>query len=112
MKTTIRMGTFETNSSSTHSLIMMSEEEYKKLETGELYISRYSKKLVTKEEVFKKLKEKGFDNIEDYNESEGYGGYCTLDEFLDDEYLESFTDTYTTKGGEKVYAVGKFGYNR
>lgn len=37
MKTTIREGVFETNSSSTHSLIMMEESKFKKWKDGELF---------------------------------------------------------------------------
>lgn len=110
MKTTIRLKTFETNSSSTHSMIMMSDEEYKKLEKGELYIDRWDEKLLTKEEVLEKIKKHGYTNISDYNEREGMT-YCTLDEYFDDDYLEGFEDSYKTKSGEIVHAVGKYGYN-
>ena len=37
MKTTIREGVFETNSSSTHSLVMMEESEFKKWKDGKLF---------------------------------------------------------------------------
>lgn len=109
MKITFRTGVFETNSSSTHSLIMLSEEEYKKLQAEELYISTWDEKLVTKEEVLEKAKKAGYDDIESFNENRDE--YQTLDEYFDDEYLETFEETYTTKGGEKVYAIGKYGYN-
>ena len=43
----IRNRTFETNSSSTHSLTICTKEEYEKWETGELYY--YDEKLISKE---------------------------------------------------------------
>lgn len=107
MKITFRTGVFETNSSSTHSLIILSEEEYKKLEAKELYIS-WNDKLVTREEVLEEAKKAGYDDIDSYNED--YDEYKTLDKYFDSEYLETFQDTYTTKSGEKVYAIGKYGY--
>ena len=45
---TIRANTFETNSSSTHSLIILTEEEEQKLDSGELYLStKYNTDLIT-----------------------------------------------------------------
>ena len=46
---TIRANTFETNSSSTHSMIILTEEEYDKLESGELYLN--DDEIITKEEA-------------------------------------------------------------
>ena len=37
MRKIIRFNTFETNSSSTHSLIIISEEEFEKFKKGETY---------------------------------------------------------------------------
>ena len=37
----IRQGVFETNSSSVHSMIMVNDEEYKKLNKEELFIQEY-----------------------------------------------------------------------
>lgn len=45
----IRNNTFETNSSSTHSLTICTKEDYKKWENGELYY--YDERLVSKEEA-------------------------------------------------------------
>ena len=38
MKTQIRKGTFETNSSSVHSLVMCNKSDYDKWEKGELFL--------------------------------------------------------------------------
>lgn len=55
---TIRQGTFETNSSSTHSLTMCSGSEFDKWKNGELFYSESHDKFVSKEErdiILKKL---------------------------------------------------------
>lgn len=41
MKTQIRFGTFETNSSSTHSLVILNEQEYSDFVTGKTKYDRY-----------------------------------------------------------------------
>lgn len=55
---TIRVGTFETNSSSTHSITMCMEEEYKKWENGELYYIPYNNEFVGKETRDRILRER------------------------------------------------------
>ena len=44
----IRIGTFETNSSSTHSITMCMKDDYKKFKNGEMYL--YDEKLITPQE--------------------------------------------------------------
>ncbi len=51
MKSTIRQGVFETNSSSTHCLCICTEEEYEKFIKGELVWELYTNKLVTPEKT-------------------------------------------------------------
>lgn len=94
MKRQIRAGVFETNSSSTHSLVICSKEEYEKLQKGELFIDYYYDKLISSKEDAK------------YPED-----VITLDEFFDNDYLETFSRSYTTPKGEEVVAFGKYGYN-
>lgn len=48
----IRIGTFETNSSSTHSLVVCTEEEYNKWLKGEILVTIYGN-IVTKEQYEK-----------------------------------------------------------
>ena len=45
---TIRKATFETNSSSTHSMVICTQEEYDKWSKGELYASRWENGFKTK----------------------------------------------------------------
>lgn len=92
MKRVIRRGVFETNSSSTHSITMVSKEEYDKWKNGELLYDNWHDKLVEKTE----------ENCED----EDFKAY---DEYFENEYLETFEDKYTTKSGDVIVAFGKYG---
>lgn len=96
MKTTIRHGTFETNSSSVHSLTMCSESEWKKWERGELLYDDWEEEFVD------------INNVEDSNG----GRYYTMDDFFD-KYncdYETFDTSYTTSNGETVRAFGYYGF--
>lgn len=65
---TIRFGTFETNSSSTHSITMCMKDDYKKFKNGKMYL--YGEKLITpkekdlviRKEIFKNQIETDWDN--------------------------------------------------
>ena len=123
MKRQIRRGVFETNSSSTHSITMCSGEEYDKWCSGNLLFWVGKKKFGTKEDIIEELKElTRWDNslmypdvnwdddsvVADIFDSEEIQ---TSDEFFNDEYLETFEETYHTSNGEEVVAFGKFGYD-
>ena len=113
----IRKGLFETNSSSTHSLTMCSEEDYDKWKNGELFFNSWEERFYNKENMINVIIERShgaetFSDIseERFNETiEDYGFY-THDRYWDNEYLEGFSDTYTTKSGETIVAFGKYGY--
>lgn len=115
MKKIIRKGTFETNSSSTHSLTFMSKEEFEKWKRGEIYFNLYEDKAYTKEEfdaLVRKDAERNNVTIEDvlnaprwkYELPEAYEQWCY------DEYLEWGVYQYTTEHGDEVVAVCKYGY--
>lgn len=93
MKRSIRYGVFETNSSSVHSLTIVSKEEFEKFKRGELIFERWNNKLVeaTKE------------RIEDED-----GEYETYSALGGGEY-ETFEETHTTKNGDVVVAFGFYG---
>lgn len=113
MKRQIRVGVFETNSSSTHSLTLCSEEEYKRWANGEVLFYKWGSddnKFFTNEEAKRELlKYYSSHEIEDIDLKDE--GYCTIDEYFGDYELESFDEEYITPNGEKVIAFGKFGYN-
>lgn len=123
---TIRRGTFETNSSSTHSITMCMESDYEKWKNGEMYWHRWNDELVSKEEVEKemaKLREEFIADNPDFDENnekwkeklEQYINedktYYTYEEFNDYDYIEyeTFVDTFETPQGEKVVSFGYYG---
>ena len=125
----IRRNTFESNSSSTHSLVMCSESDYERWQRGEVYLAdsyliECRNELCTFDEIIAKAK----CCRSRYLESEYGYRRCTeimnmtIDELKDacivygyedyfDDYLERFEDTYATKNGEKIIAFGQYGYN-
>lgn len=123
MKEQIRRGTFETNSSSMHSLTMCSEDTYEKWENGELLFYDWDEGFIKKSDIIEELKnEKRRDGTLYYpdvdwdNETEVEKflyekGILTMDQYFDEEYLECFEDRYITENGDCVIAFGKYGYN-
>lgn len=133
----VRHGVFETNSSSTHSLTICTEEEFNKWTNGELMFDTYDEKLVevnTKISEEQKVYAKGYyekskkvfwksweqlseEEIEawyvkymtDMNKVDVYR-YQTRDQFLYDSDLSTFTQHYKSPSGEKFVAFGKYGY--
>lgn len=95
----IRVGVFETNSSSTHSLTIVSEEEYNQWRDGKLLFDRNDEKLVPIPDDYEKLVE----DDEDYD-------LLTYDRWTEQE-MEDFTQHHTTKSGDKIVAFGQFGYD-
>ena len=123
---TVRLGTFETNSSSTHSITMCMESDYEKWKNGEMYWHRWNDELVSKEEAEKemaKLREEFIADNPDFDENneewkeklEQYINedkmYYTYEEFNDYDYIEyeTFVDTFETPQGEKVVSFGYYG---
>lgn len=89
---TIRIGVFETNSSSTHSISIMTKEEYENWEdNSNIKYNPY-------EDVFRENEEEEDDLF-------------TYDQYVEDEYLEVDINHYTTKSGEEIVIICKHGYN-
>lgn len=93
MKRQIRFGVFETNSSSVHSLTMISKEEFEKFKNDELRITWRDELVDSSHEDYADEETKDYEN---------YGG----------EEYEYFEKTYKTKSGEEVVAFGYYGENR
>ena len=122
---TIRANIFETNSSSTHSMIILTEEEYNKLESGELYLN--DDEVITKEEaknIFLKDMNKDKyeyddnlsfeENIKNYlDEFEYYSGEYpqSLENWKEEDELESDTNIYISPSGDKLRIICKYGTN-
>ena len=117
----IRKKVFETNSSSTHSLVMAVKSEFDKWEVGEYYYcnSWYSWDEEHAPEAFKgKFKQGNFYSVTEvdaYYEALGEDrdpyDFQTYDDFCDSDYLEFENYSYTTPSGETVVAIAKFGYD-
>ena len=122
---TIRANTFETNSSSTHSMIILTEEEYNKLESGELYLNE--DEVITKEEAknifLKYMNEDKYmydndlsfeENIKNYlDEFEYYPSEYpqSLETWKEEDELESDTNIYISPSGDKLKIICKYGTN-
>lgn len=114
----VRRGTFETNSSSTHSITMCSEDEYNKWKNGELLYDYWHEEFITKkeyeekikkekEEYFKKYPNETEEDFEEYIEDDKQ--FFNYQDFWDYIDYETFEDSYTTSKGEKVIAFGYYG---
>ena len=107
MKLNIRKSVFETNSSSTHSLTIVSKEEFEKFKKGELIFNKWESKLIEVTEEIKKnllLAENGDDMEEDFDEDD-YESY----ENLGGDRFETFEKNYKTKKGDEIVAFGFHG---
>lgn len=93
---TVRFGAFETNSSSTHSLIICTDEEYNRWYGGEMVIDKEREKIVSMPS--------------DEELKEDRWRYMTRSDY---EYLsmDTFHKKYTTKSGDKIRVFGWYGYD-
>lgn len=104
----VRLGVFETNSSSTHSLVVCTKEEYEKWKSGELLYGG-NNKFLTNEEALDKIKEyqpdiTSIDDAEDLYEFDIF----TFDSWGED--YEEETNEYTTKSGDEIVIRSYYGY--
>lgn len=131
MKKVVRANVFESNSSSTHVIQILSKKDYDEFCDGKYLYNGSgwdwrkhvnkpeSGKIYSKEEVIQFLKTSDYppDNDTDWNDDEVVRELFRDNEFYDsdyysgDRYLESFEETYTTPSGETVVAFGKYGYD-
>jgi hypothetical protein len=111
----IRIGTFETNSSSTHTLVIVNKDEYEKFKNGEMIWNREEGKLQTIEDAKKSLIadrkrwDKSFEASEDEIEELIEDETETYDEF--GSGYETFEQEFETQSGDKIIAFGYFGYS-
>jgi hypothetical protein len=111
----IRIGVFETNSSSTHSLTIVSAEEYKKFKNGKYVWNCDDNKLQSIEDAKKSLiadrKEwdKTFEATDEEVEKLMEESTKTYDDYGSN--YETFEEEYETKSGDKIVAFGYYGYD-
>lgn len=113
MKISIRRNVFETNSSSTHNMTILSKEDFEKWQKG-FVLDTYTKTLISEEEALcqaKKYYEEGnykddFDDVVDeiYRELE----LETFDH--EEEYLETDVTEHKTKSGDEIVIICRYGY--
>jgi len=109
----VRLGVFETNSSSTHSLTICSLEEFEDFQMG-ITVKNYDGEFVSIEEAIKLVTEDGGlkgdeheDDLDNILREYDYENF--LQATGNDEY-EGFSSEYKTKSGEVVVAFGYYGY--
>lgn len=136
MKRQVRCGVFETNSSSTHSLTMCSEQQYEDWKAGKILFNCWNDKFVDNYQLTtsqmadaerdyenEKLKYwKDWKDLSDEEKNDYYVHYAikyglkssgcqTFKEWNEDYSLETFVDRYTSESGDKIVAFGKYGYD-
>lgn len=97
MKIKIRRGVFETNSSSTHSLVICTVDEYKEFKNGNLMIDMCSGKLVPFNETAMKKERWQFVTYDNWDSGD----------WVDDTFFRKFT----TEHGDEIVVFGAFGRN-
>ena len=134
----VRSGVFETNSSSTHSLTICTEEEFEKWQHEEMLLDTYNDKLVknaplTEEEKLdaqenynfnKRAYWKDWEQLSDEEKKSWYDKYSmnvhrqnsyqfkTYSDWYDSyDSLERYSRHYTSPSGDRLVIFGKYGYN-
>lgn len=114
---TIRRSVFETNSSSTHSLTIVSKEEFEKFKAGDLFIGD-DEEFYTRDQVisdnsrFISEEELNPEEEDDFDAILENGGYKSYDQYMHYGDLESFAQSHKTKSGDEIVAFGLYGYDR
>ena len=113
----IRNNTWETNSSSTHSIAICNQSQLDDWKNGKLFYGTNFGKLFTIEQIeenFEEVQKKCCDKdwIKNYTfEQYMKNGYQTFDEWYESEYLEAYIEYHITPNGEPIVCFGKFGYD-
>lgn len=107
MKRQIRFGVFETNSSSVHSLTIVTPEEFEKFKAGDLIM--FYEELMTKEQALEKALKSPWRTGATIESLEDDGELKTFDDYSN-EY-ETYEKSYTTKSGDEIVAFGYYGHD-
>lgn len=90
----IRKSVFETNSSSTHSICICTEDEYERFRDGETMYDSYNDELVT---------------VSDNEIEEDKYRYKSYEDM--GQYLEYYSYPFETPSGDKMVVFGTYGYD-
>lgn len=124
----IRKNVFETNSSSTHSITLCSQDEYDDWGAGKLLLNDgwwskdnasefKDKKFVTREQaedIIKNDKHYSGEDLSKLTDKQLYDRYefYTCDRYeTENDTLEFFEEKYVTPSGDNVVAFGLYGYD-
>lgn len=132
MKKIIRKNTFETNSSSTHSLTICTAEQWNEFKTTDKYLADWDGELFLVDELIEVMKIKATEHPERYKDVDlnnresciehltkenrwGGADYFTYETWgsYDEwsEWAEAYVEEFTSPSGDKMVAVGAYGYN-
>lgn len=101
----IRFNIFETNSSSTHSLCICTEDEYEKWKNGDLIYSYWDNNMIKPPDNLDEM----LDEDSPLYDSDAVDDYRPYD--YEDEYLEWYDYHFTTPSGDKMVAFGWYGHD-
>lgn len=133
----VRNNVFETNSSSTHSLTICSEEEYQKWGRGEILYDDWNSEFVEPLKLtesdytearsrYEDAKNKYYKSWEELTDEERteytleyithntnkYSRYLNRDQwYVHHDYLEHYEEHFTSPSGDKMVAFGYYGYD-
>ena len=117
-KRVIRAGTFETNSSSSHSLTILDKGDFDRWSKGkDLYLYECDDLIYTKQEVIERLKKDQYNKDVDWNNEDEVeetmrdDGYWTYDQWCDMDDLEVDIRDHTTKSGDEIVVLSSYGYS-
>ena len=134
MKKQVRVGVFETNSSSTHSLVICDKETFDKWKNGELLFDRWEEEFKEGYQLTNKDKKdaekyyndnkkkfwKNWEDLGDEEKDEWYTKFTYENNLIDEDLvsydnygkdLEYFQKGYTTKSGDEIVVFGEYGYD-
>ena len=108
MQVQIRENVFETNSSSTHSLVIATKSEFSDFKNGKLIYCQYDAGPFKSDHFYptSQVEDWVAEHEDDYDEYD----FQRYDDFFDDEYLEPFKEDYTTAHGDEIVVFGNYGY--
>ena len=116
----VRQGVFETNSSSTHSITIVSQSDFDKWKNGDVYLNEEDNTFITKDEAISLVMTSYYlpdGNLYEMSDEEldklfAYE-YCiySYGKFLYGNHLETYEEHYTTEHGDDVVAFGYYGYD-
>lgn len=119
----VRSCVFETNSSSTHTITMCTEEQFTRWQKNQIFWDNDAEELIEESEMLESIadscgqccvdelletKEKSY---QDYLKMLADYDYYTRSSFIDMNTYEHFSKKYTSSSGEVIYAFGWYGSN-